>query len=260
MIEFKKYNFIVYEISINESIKHSIDEIKEVINKPYLKHLKYRGQHKNASINIQDISYRGSGSNLILILEYFRRRDKKHYSECEIFKIDILEEGYKTEKEINMAEAQAISEMVEMNESVKDVTLNGNNGIGVNENMEEAPYGYHEDGTIVGQAGQGPSRPDEPSVQFSCRHFSRVPEDARFAGYDKYWFDTKLKEAQVINPQIRTGGDFIIMLTEYFDSTSGTAPARRPSRSSNIDSSPLQAIAQAHLTLVNGLISPTDAS
>tara|TARA_R110002110_G_scaffold413860_1_gene642154 strand:- start:615 stop:1397 length:783 start_codon:yes stop_codon:yes gene_type:complete len=253
-LESIKYNFIIYETSIDESIKHSIDEIKEAINKPDLKHIKYRGQHKNAPINIQDISYTGSGSSLTLIRDYFRVRDKKHYRESEIFKIDILEQGYKTEKEINMAEAQAISEMVDIDEVVKDVTLNGNNGIGVNENMEEAPYGTHEDGTIVGQAGQGPSRPDEPSVQFNSRHFSGVPEDARFAGYDKYWFDTKLKEAQVINPQIRTGGDFIIMLTEYFDSTSGTAPARRPSRSSNIDSSSLQAVAQAHLILVKELI------
>lgn len=260
MIEFKKYNFIIYETSIDESIKHSIDEIKEAINKPDLKHIKYRGQHKNASINIQDISYTGSGSSLILIRDYFRGRDKKHYRESEIFKIDILEQGYKTEKEINMAEAQAISEMVEINESVKDVTLNGNNGIGVNENMEEAPYGTHEDGTVVGQAGRGPSTPDEPSVQFNGRHFSDVPTDARFAGYDKYWFDTKLKEAQVINPQIRTGGDFIITLIENFDSTNGTAPARTQSRNSNTDSSPLQAIAQAHLTLVNELINPTDAS
>lgn len=244
-------NFVIYETTIKPSIDYTLDEIKEVTNKPKLKHIKYRGQHKNASININDISYTGSGTSLTLILDYFRSRDSRHYTENDIFEIQILETGYKTEREINMAEAKAISEMVSEEEVVKDVTLNGNNGITSNNsnvnnnNMVPAPYGTHADGSIVGDG-----KPNfEPSVQFSARHFNSRPADDRFSGYDGNWWRTKLAEAQQNNAQVKAGGDFLIMLVEHYENTQNAKSTS--SSSSNVIS---KAIATSHLTLIQELI------
>ena len=88
-----KFNYIIYEISIKQSIIHTLKEISDVIGKPDLKYPTYRGQHKNGAINVEDISYMGSGSDLKVIRKYFCARDTTKYSIEDIFNFKILDQG-----------------------------------------------------------------------------------------------------------------------------------------------------------------------
>ena len=255
-----KYNYIIYETTINSSIIHSLEEIREVIEKPDLKYLKYRGQHKNGVVNIEDISYKGSGRKLNIIRKYFSRRDGIKYNKADVFNIEILKQGYKTQEEINMAEKEAIGNMVEDNEIAKDTTLNGNGGPGADGSLEdmfeEAPYGYHdeEETLAVGGAGKGPSYPDEPSVQFNGRHFMMNPSDSRFKGYDTRWWEPMLNEAKNLDATISTGGDFVIALIEHYFNGNKVKNTNGHSNNSNGDQTALQAVAETHKFLIDRLV------
>jgi len=208
-----KFNYIIYETSIKESIPHSLKEISEVIRKPDLKYLTYRGQHKNGTTSIEDISYTGSGTSLDNIRKYFCGRDRTEYSSKDIFSTKILEQGYKTQGEINMSETQAIVGQVEDGENINDVTLNGNkgpgpNGTAVNEQENEqveALYGYHDDEKTVPIGGD---EHQKYGGEFSQKHHHQ--------GYCIEWWRAQLRLIRQQNTQFTSAADVEIAMIEHY--------------------------------------------